>query len=643
MAKISVIVPVYNVEVYLDKCVKSIVNQSYRDLEIILVDDGSLDRSSELCDMWAQKDRRIRVIHQKNKGLSGARNAGLHIAKGDYLGFVDSDDYIALTMFEQMISAIQESNAELCICGVQWVNEDQSIYTKVAKSPIKNEIIDREKAFYKLSDEKDFYYITVWNKLYKKSIFDKIRFPENRIHEDEFLIHHIFNQCSRIVSIKNELYYYVQRSNSITHSYSVRRLDAAWALYDRYLFFSKEGYKDLSFYVLRKCYNNVLNNIERCDVIQNKKEFDCIVKVLIKALWNNLRVFKLILHYYKKILRGNAAKIKAKVFLKIAFLKGRSSEDKIILLATPIHGNLGDQAIVYAEYDILKKIFPSNRIIEIPSNIYVRFPQMIEESISHSDKIIIDGGGNLGTLWINEDDKIRDIIERFHTHSILIFPQTCFYDDTMEGRIRLQRNLESYNAAKNLSIMLRDSFSYDFMRNNFPNVKTYFVPDIVLRLHPYLEKAVRKGVLLCFRKDREKVIDEYAEKKLIDEIKKAKVPYTFTSTVVSKYIDYWNRKKELMKKWREFSMAQLVITDRLHAMIFAAITETPCIAMDNKSKKVKGVYEWIRDLPYVQYADDISTACELIQDMLHLKECKNTYSFPTEKVEKILMEKEKYV
>lgn len=90
-------------------------------------------------------------------------------------------------------------------------------------------------------------------------------------------------------------------------------------------------------------------------------------------------------------------------------------------------------------------------------------------------------------------------------------------------------------------------------------------------------------------------------------------------------------------------MAQLVITDRLHAMIFAAITETPCIAMDNKSKKVKGVYEWIRDLPYVQYADDISTACELIQDMLHLKECKNTYSFPTEKVEKILMEKEKYV
>ena len=156
MAKISVIVPVYNVEVYLDKCVKSIVNQSYRDLEIILVDDGSLDRSSELCDMWAQKDRRIRVIHQKNKGLSGARNAGLHIAKGDYLGFVDSDDYIALTMFEQMISAIQESNAELCICGVQWVNEDQSIYTKVAKSPIKNEIIDREKAFYKLSDEKDF-------------------------------------------------------------------------------------------------------------------------------------------------------------------------------------------------------------------------------------------------------------------------------------------------------------------------------------------------------------------------------------------------------------------------------------------------------------------------------------------------------
>lgn len=124
---ISTIIPVYNVDNYLPKCVDSIINQTYKNLEIILVDDGSLDRCPDICDEYAKKDKRIIVIHKKNGGLSDARNAGLEIAKGEYISFIDSDDYINEHMYEDMLSAIENVDADLCICGYDRVNDDGEI------------------------------------------------------------------------------------------------------------------------------------------------------------------------------------------------------------------------------------------------------------------------------------------------------------------------------------------------------------------------------------------------------------------------------------------------------------------------------------------------------------------------------------
>lgn len=638
-SKISVIVPVYKAEHYLNKCVESIVNQTYQNLEIILVDDGSPDYCPELCDMWMQKDMRIRVIHQKNKGVSAARNAGIRIACGDYIGFVDSDDYIAATMYERMLSAIKDNNAELCICGICWVYEDSSMYTEVLRSPIIDEVFDRKQAFYKLFDEGSVYYVIGCNKLYKSRIFDEVSFPENRIHEDEFIIHHILNQCAKIVSIKDELYFYVQHNNSTMHTYSIRRLDRVWAFYDRYLFFKKAGYQELAYGMLKLCYYDLLNCIEYYDIMQYRKVFDQIIHTLVRVYWNNLRIVKLLVVYYKKVLWGNVAKFKAKFSLKIIFYGKSRKNGAIVLLATPIHGNLGDHAIVYAEYNILKRIFQEKDIVEVPNNIYLRFPQLVEQCITSSDIVVIDGGGSLGSLWPNEDDKIRDIIERFQSHSIYVFPQTCYYDFSFEENSRLETNRKSYEAACDLMIMLRDKSSYDFMRSFFPNVRTCFLPDIALSLHPLIPRMKRQGVLLCFRKDCEKVIDEGELEMLYDRLQNLGISYTFTSTVIQQRVTRLNRKKELMKKWKEFSAAELIITDRLHAMIFAVITETPCIAMDNKSKKVTGVYEWIQDLSFIQCADNISTVCGLIPEMLAMKQCKKKYSYPIKKLEMYLRKK----
>lgn len=635
MLKISVIVPVYKVEEYLDRCIESIVNQTYRNLEILLIDDGSPDHCPVLCEEWSKRDSRIRVIHQKNGGLSAARNTGILAASGDYIGFIDSDDYILPTMYERMLIALTKNNADLCICGIRWVNEDGSAFQDAVPGSVKNEIMNQNQAFIKLCGEGYCHYVTAVNKLYKKNIFSNLLFPEGRIHEDEFVIHHILQKCTKIVGLEEELYYYVQRQNSITHdAYSIKHLDGAWALYDRYLFFKELGHKELSNYALRQCYGAVILGIQNSDVVREKKTFDPIIKKIVAALGGNVRTAKLLLVYYKNMLRGKAAFIKANLYLRKTFLTKSRSSGMIVLMATPIHGNLGDQAIVYAEYKILHKIFPDKKMVEIPNHIFLRFPELVAQNISENDIIIIDGGGNLGILWPHEDDKIRDIIRLFNENQIVIFPQTCYYDTQKESKERVCKNRKIYENASNLTVMLRDRTSYDFMRKEFPEVKTAFLPDVVLSLKPVRQCIKRKGILLCFREDCEAVIGKQSKEILIEQIKKSGYESKVTSTLVPFCVNRKNRKKELQKKWNEFSGAQLIITDRLHAMIFAVITETPCIAINNKSKKVEGTYEWIKELSYICFLQDGHLDRSLIQKLADTQG-NNTFRYPISNINKL--------
>lgn len=639
MTKISIIVPVYKVEKYLNKCIESIINQTYKNLEIILVDDGSPDSCSKLCDLWGEKDSRVQVIHQKNKGLSAARNVGLQFVTGDYIGFIDSDDFIHPEMFERMLKEILKVNADLCICGTRWINEDGSLYKNVIQSPIRNELMNQNDAFEKLVWKNGFYYVTAWNKLYKRKIFDEIRFPEGKIHEDEFTIHHIISQCSLIVSIEKELYFYVQRENSIMHnSYSEKHLDGVLALFERYEFFKRIGKKKLSYSTLKQCYGILYEKLQIFDIYKNKNDFEIIVKKVSKELWINLRSIKLLLLYYKKLLRGTVAFEKSKLLLKKIFSIRDYKKGVVILLATPTHGNLGDQAIVYSEYIILHKYFPQKKLIEISDTYYLRFPDLIEQYVLKEDIIIISGGGNMGTLWPQEDDKIQDIICRFSKNRIIVFPQTCYYEPMVDCKERLLNNQKIYAKALDLTIMLRDKLSYIFMEENFPEITIVLVPDIVMALNLPQKGNRREGVLLCLRDDCERVISKEEKKYLKEEIEQIDTKYIETSTVVTCHIDTKNRKKELQKKWDEFSKSSLVITDRLHAMIFSVITKTPCIALDNKSKKVAGAYEWIKELEYIQYAENITQVIHLMHNMIDMDIYESGYNYPLKKIEKVLRE-----
>lgn len=621
---VSVIVPVYNVEKYLRKCIDSILGQTYENIEIILVDDGSLDNCPAICDEYAEKDKRITVIHKENGGLSSARNVGIDIANGKFISFVDSDDYVAKDMIETAYNAIIDQNADLCIFGIGWIYEDGNAYDKVPSSPICNEVLTKEDVFKKLVLNNSFYYVPACNKLYKKTIFDSIKFPEGRIHEDEFTVHYIFDACQKVVSIEKELYFYVQRDNSIMHTpFSLKKLDCVEAFIDRAVFFANKHLNTYAEYYALRAYGLLVHYIKISDLFKYRKQFKPLLTQTLNLLGMNPRKIKLIIIYYAKCIKGALKYVLCENYLRVKLKRGNTGE--IVMLATPQHGNLGDQAIVSAEYKVLKTVFPSKRIIEVPNEYYIRFPELCRKYISNKDLIVVDGGGNLGSLWKNEDDKITNIIKDFKENQIVIFPQTCFYEK--DDIKRIERNRTVYKQAKRLSVMLRDKKSYDLFRSLFPGISSYYVPDIVLALKPQLKLNERRGVLLCFRDDIEKSVVDEEKLKVEQAIMDCGLRFSYTSTLVPKKVSKNNRKHELEKKWAEFASAQLVITDRLHAMIFSAITKTPCIAFDNVSKKVSGVYEWLHDANYIKCIQSELFCIDLVKEMLSVKPVFDTVTF----------------
>ena len=228
---ISIIVPVYKVEKYLNRCVESIVSQTYSNLEIILVDDGSPDLCPVMCDDWAKKDSRIKVVHKKNGGLSDARNEGMRISNGELLGFVDSDDWIEQDMYRRLYESMRKDNSDIAACGVEMVWEDETLSEKLTKT--NNCVLNREEAMRALIYE-SWLKQPVWYKLYKTKLIRNILFPVGKYHEDAFWSYQAIGAANRVSIINYVGYYYWQRNGSImSEAYSLKRLDAIQALENR--------------------------------------------------------------------------------------------------------------------------------------------------------------------------------------------------------------------------------------------------------------------------------------------------------------------------------------------------------------------------------------------------------------------------
>lgn len=212
---VSIIVPIYKVEPYLRRCLDSIVNQTYTNLEIILVDDGSPDGCPQICDEYAAKDNRIVVIHKENGGLSDARNAGLDICKGEYISFVDSDDWVDEKYIETLLDLAIKENADIAIGEHQKIYENQP---PLKKQKLPKKTLTSQSALKILFQRKILSFILSWGKIYHKHLFEDLRFPKGKFHEDEFTTYSIIHKASKIIYTSKILYFYHQRANSIMSS-----------------------------------------------------------------------------------------------------------------------------------------------------------------------------------------------------------------------------------------------------------------------------------------------------------------------------------------------------------------------------------------------------------------------------------------
>lgn len=243
--RVSAIVPVYNVERYLENCIESICGQTFTDLEIILVDDGATDHSGKICDNWAQKDSRIRVIHKANGGLSDARNAGIEIANGNWYMFVDSDDTITPDTVQRLYQAATEKQCEIAVCNMIRIYDDGS--TEPFYAPVRELTVwDGQQRFETLKQP------SVCNKLFRAELFKNVRFPKGKFYEDTFIYHILAYRAGRIALTGHEGYYYLSRRESILGQpkYTDRYFDMAEAVYERMTFLLAHG---VSFYGEEAC------------------------------------------------------------------------------------------------------------------------------------------------------------------------------------------------------------------------------------------------------------------------------------------------------------------------------------------------------------------------------------------------------
>ena len=285
---ISIIVPIYKVEKYLDRCINSILNQTFKDFELILVDDGSPDRCGDICEEYAKKDKRIKVIHKENGGLSDARNAGLDIAKGEFVGFVDSDDFIHKDMYMILYDTLVKSKSDISQCKFKYFSKENELNKNIINDG-KYKIYNNIDAIEEIMDNKNLN-ANVWNKLYKRELFREIRFPKGKIHEDEFVTYKVFYRAKTISYVNKELYYYFSNDTGIMKNLNINsKFDWIEAIEERNEFLLSIKEKNLFNKSNSYLFFNLIKlryNIKKSEELKNKSQMYNLVNEKIKYSLN---------------------------------------------------------------------------------------------------------------------------------------------------------------------------------------------------------------------------------------------------------------------------------------------------------------------------------------------------------------------
>lgn len=634
---ITVVVPIYKVETYLIKCIESIRSQTYPNLEIILVDDGSPDNCPKICDEYAQIDKRIQVIHKENGGLSSARNAGIDRATGEYIGFVDSDDYIEANMIELLYEGIVKHQCEVAICN-HYVEKGAKLLMELP--PVDKEWIYTRHEAMKLLLEDTVIKSYAWDKLYKTELFQKVRYPNGRNYEDIGTTYLLFDQANRICQLQGYEYYYQLREDSISNNKSTHKWhkncgDIITSMLERYEYFTQKEEKCFQELALAKLIPYIITYLKLGYQLRCYKRIDT-YKQFLKEHRKEIDTNTYLLQKHKKIsqilttsasicnsyvaissyinqsplLKKGIKKVKSKLRSKkqFDFMLKPGKQHRVLLFELPCFDNLGDHAIAYAEKVLMDRISQevgTVQVIRISGWDTVAAIKQLKRQISKKDIIICQGGGNMGNLYAFAEILRRKVFNAFPEHCIISFPQTIYFTKDRQGEKELEKSKKIYNRCKKLTLLARDSFSYEIMKKEFQCTVLPMV-DIVVSLEISEPMAQpREGSILCLRSDLESNLTTQDKKKLRILCEEYFFKNLITDTVTLQEVNEIEREAVLKEKWSLFGKAEVVVTDRLHGMIFALITATPCIVLGNNHYKVKEAYKTLAKSEYLYYVESL--------------------------------------
>ncbi|MCI7380919.1 MAG: glycosyltransferase [Hungatella hathewayi] len=645
MKKVSIIIPVYNVEQYLERCLETVVNQSYKGLEIILVDDGSTDSSGKICDKYKELDERIVCIHKENGGLSSARNAGVNIATGEYFVFVDSDDWVSIRMVETLTKALQKNNSDIVCCEFYNVSDSTLAVSDFSSNERK---LTKEEAILELINWKIRDY--AWNKIYNSALFDGVRFPVGRNYEDMATTYKLFDKANSVYVIPDCLYYYYFRENSIANISNFDKLlknkyDALISYYERVFYFRDKNsrafelcckkYIERAFSFLNFYYGDyrqknhtdweleTTKGIKEIYALTPNLDLGRGLKLKVKLL-NTTNLYKC----SEKLYCQTKKMIPSYLMQKISALKcvksipevTSSNTKNVWLIGTPAHDNLGDHAITYATFVICKK--QAINCIEIEEEQFLNGIKEYRKIINKDDLILIQGGGNWGNAYRYINNVHDFCLKYFKENKIIIMPQTIYFTKDETGIKSLNRSKVLLSECKDVTFFTRDRESFEFASKEYlsDSCKIKYCPDIVLSLDISEKNNREDCCLVCLRNDKEGKISGKDKTHILTEAEKLFTRVIAIDTCTGIRVSAKERMPALLNVWNKFSNSKLVITDRLHGVIFSYITNTPCVALANFNHKVKSTSTMLSKYGNVEYLEDFSKIDEAINQVLNIND-----------------------
>jgi len=622
--KISVIIPVYNVEKYLERCIRSVCEQTYTNLEIILVDDGSPDSCPLMCDEYAKKDKRILVIHKSNGGISSARNAALNVATGSYFFFVDSDDYIHPHAIEELYNTCITHDADISI-GLHYVERGEQLL-------IEDPIIDELEIYSSFEGLKEL--VTdktmrnyAWNKLFKSELFENIRFPEGKCYEDIATIYLLFHKAHKICRIPKYLYYYQMRDDSISSNVNIEKWfrnckDIIWAYKQQFTYFEKNAEKQLAQISLYHLVRNTFALIDAGYQSGNSKEAINEINYLLKnkeAIYSNelltpeakkrLKIYEKLPHITGLYLKSKkliqtiiSAKNKLKTFLKYHglgvnkkynFTLAKGKDTRLVFFEHPCYDNLGDHSVIFSAQVALKKYEEKHQncqIYIINEEDIIDGIAQLKQCIEKNDIIFYSRSGNTETSYSVTNEIEKKIQKYFSKQRIIVFTQ---------------------------SDCVTTNHSHCCNATEFKDVTSYLNKSSLAKA-----PKDRCGILLCLCSDAKSIL-KTSEKKLLQSFcESLSSDLLISSTVTGYNITKEERETTLNTKWSLFGNQKVVVTDNLQGMIFALITETPCVVLNNSNPDI------LKETMYcdfIFYAKSVEEASELIKYAYEMQEVKNKY------------------